>query len=86
MKKEIKVKTQLVGKRYLSEKYQSRIIAKDIQGNEWRIKKEAQGFIFRHVENNTGIYGYSETIHDLVCNALTRVSGISVYVVDDNCL
>lgn len=77
---EIKIRTQLIGKRFLREKYQSRLVARDIAGNEWRVKAEPEGFIFRHVGNNTGIYGHSETLETLVLNALTKVSDIQIVV------
>ena len=81
---EIKIKTQLIGKRFLREKYQSRLVARDSVGNEWRVKKEPEGFIFRHIGDNTGIYGHSDTLETLVLNALTKVVGIQI-VVESQC-
>lgn len=78
----IELRKTIIGKRYLTDANLSRIVAKDDEGNEWRIKKERNGYIFRHIRDNTGISGFSDSIETLVLNALTRVSGVNVYVED----
>lgn len=35
----------------------------------WTIKKEAKGFIFREVENGSGICGHHATVRELVINS-----------------
>ena len=82
MKKIIKIRSQLIGKRYLTENNQSRIVARDNDGNEWRIRKEPEGYIFRHTAMNAGIYGFSDSIPGLVFNALTKVTGIEISIED----
>ena len=74
------VKLSIHGRKWLRAKYVPFIVARNSEGQEWRIKKEPEGFIFRNTRDNTGIFGCSKTLEELILNALTRVSGITVSV------
>ena len=77
----ISVKISIHGRKWLRAKYAAFIVARcESEGQEWRIKKEPEGFIFRNTRDNTGIYGHSKTVDELVLNALTKVSGITIIV------
>ena len=75
----ISIKLSIRGRKWLRSKYAPFIVARsESEGQEWRIKKEPEGFIFRNTRDNTGIYGHSSNVEELVLNALTKVSGINM--------